>query len=58
MLKKAIFAAALALGFVTSFHFARGQALPDRVEVKKAAACGDCQPGEGMSCCDVDMSCC
>jgi hypothetical protein len=56
MLKKVIFAAALALGFVTSFHVAKGQVIPNRVEITKASACR-CDPNV-YACCMTDTSCC
>jgi hypothetical protein len=49
MLKKVIFATALALGFVTSFHFGKGKMLPKAVELTASA---------GACCTPMDPGCC
>jgi hypothetical protein len=56
MLKKAIFVAVLGLGFVTSFHFGKGEILPSKVEITTpAGAC--CDPWD-TQCCMISGACC
>ena len=54
MLKKVVFAAALTLGFVTSFHYGRGSGVPKGVTVSTPVSASNCP-------CDEDPdyeSCC
>jgi hypothetical protein len=57
MLKKVLFAAALTMAFVTSFHFGRDGILPSKASVVPTAGACECNCGESW-CRDFYPGCC